>query len=537
MMVQSGTVYSLQELGTEFLAFAQLSNATTQAWELVDNRLSTFYGATLKIPMKKWEDENHNCPYFYISLQHINVTANTYSTYFYAGITPTDELICGDGTYTYSAQNLSPRGYFNQISWEEWHNNPNYSTTILYKYGSTNYPNVFRNSGEFLAISPHTLYDENLWMCEQGGNSCEDVTVVNNGSQTVLNLMPYIANYYNRHDGGYNSQLPSPILFPGSGTPWLTMSNQNKTDFEVSIYGIKYWFVKTDYVGIITYQVFGGDKIPHYQSIAFGMMDGVSEESYMFPLFVAGGNVGISNDIMIFHYINARCPSYVAGNVYDLDLENIALSNSNLLHPTLFNDATVTNFKVLSPQGVWEYITAHKQSVRIVPYYFCNCGSPCSVYEWGSAIEPPTSEDTNLEWNTIFPNMGHESRYKIDTYTVNERLVPYKYSSPLQKVLVCLNDKLNYGENGIIGIIPNVYSSWYKELPDGEIIISGHRYLSVPNGWNDRLYHYPYHVGEIVNNEWQQNVIRPRYDDRNNVLMNYQFTDKLLIPLEEGGWN
>lgn len=537
MMVQSGTVYSLQELGTEFLAFAQLSNASTQAWELVDNRLSTFYGATLKIPMKKWEDENHNCPYFYISLQHINVTANTYSTYFYSTHSATYEHIAGNGGNGWDDRNVyMARGYFNQASGGEWHNNPQFSRNILYKYGSTDHPNVFRNSGEFIAISPHTLYDENLWMCEQGGNSCEDITVGNEKPST-LNLMPFLVNRYNRHDSGSSGSTFVPYLFPGSGTPWLTMSNQNKTDFEVSIYGIKYWFVKTDYVGIITYQVFGGEKKPHYQSIAFGMMDGVSEESYMFPLFVAGGNVGIVNDVFIFYYINARCPSYVAGNVYDLDLENIALSNSNLLHPTFFNGATVTNFKVLSPQGAWKYITAHTQAVSIVPYYFCNCGDPCSVYEWGTAINPPVSDDTGLNWHTLFPNMGCTTRNKIDTYTVNERLVPYKYSSPLQKVITCLNTKLAYGENGIIGIIPNVYSSWYRTLPDGEVTIGGHRYLSVPNGWEERLYHYPYHVGEIVNNEWQQSVIRPRYDNRNNNLMNYQFTDKLLIPLEEGGWN
>ena len=81
MMFQSGKAYSLLDLGQKFLAFAQLSNANTQAWELVDDRLSTFYGATFKIPMKNWKDENDNMPYFYISLQHTNVTTNTYSTY------------------------------------------------------------------------------------------------------------------------------------------------------------------------------------------------------------------------------------------------------------------------------------------------------------------------------------------------------------------------------------------------------------------------------------------------------------------------
>ena len=57
MMYETGNVTSLKDLAEAFLTFAQKSNTTTQAWELVDNRLDSFYGATLKIP--KGDDEGY----------------------------------------------------------------------------------------------------------------------------------------------------------------------------------------------------------------------------------------------------------------------------------------------------------------------------------------------------------------------------------------------------------------------------------------------------------------------------------------------
>ena len=44
---------------------------------------------------------------------------------------------------------------------------------------------------------------------------------------------------------------------------------------------------------------------------------------------------------------------YLMGNVYDLDVHNICMSNSNLLHPTSFNGSVVSNFKIMLPSGLW----------------------------------------------------------------------------------------------------------------------------------------------------------------------------------------
>ena len=78
MLVERGTALTLEELGEKFLTFAQKSNDNTQAWELVDNRLDSFFGATLKVKIPNMTVNNKD-PYFYVSFQHTTVTPTTYS--------------------------------------------------------------------------------------------------------------------------------------------------------------------------------------------------------------------------------------------------------------------------------------------------------------------------------------------------------------------------------------------------------------------------------------------------------------------------
>lgn len=529
MMFQSGKAYSLLDLAQKFITFAQLYNENTQAWILEDNRLQTFYGATFKIPMKKWKDENDNMPYFYISMQHTNVTSSTYSTYINNLGTPQKRvLLYGTGgsweKYNNSLNRMYSTGSYIDSSRDS---EPTFSHAIYTKYGSSNAENVFKNQGEFISICPHTLYDENLWIDEQGGSAGK--------AEGTLNLMNGYKNVYPRSGSSYTTSWVT-REYPTSRVPWLTISNANKSTYEVSTYGLDYWFLKTDYMAIITFRItnFGANE-DLYQSIAFGMLENMKETSYMFPLFVAGGNVGISPDFFVYHPINATCNTCITGNSYDLDMQNIALSNSNLLHSTQEHGSTVTNFMLLSPQGRWKYITSHTQSATVRAYFACP-GYTC-VPGYGLTLESPNDDLSLTGYHVMFPHMGRNARYTIDTYSVNRRFNPHEYSSPLQKVIVFINDNLNYKENGCMGIIPNVYSSWFKSLPCGEITLSGKRYLSIPNAWEGRLWQYPYHIGEIVNYEWEQGTIRTRYDYRNEVLRNYQISDRLIIPLEEGAWS
>ena len=80
MIAESGKVYSLEQLGNAFLTFVKKSNVSTPPWEVLTTTLSTFYGATIRVPITKHK-VNDKVPYFYITLQHTNVTPTTYSEF------------------------------------------------------------------------------------------------------------------------------------------------------------------------------------------------------------------------------------------------------------------------------------------------------------------------------------------------------------------------------------------------------------------------------------------------------------------------
>ena len=55
------------------------------------------------------------------------------------------------------------------------------------------------------------------------------------------------------------------------------------------------------------------------------------------------------------------------------------------------------------------------------------------------------------------------------------------------------------------GTIPHAYSSWSRTIPEGITNIGGKQYLSIPNGWQGRLWHYPWWCGRIYWANGQRN--------------------------------
>ena len=55
------------------------------------------------------------------------------------------------------------------------------------------------------------------------------------------------------------------------------------------------------------------------------------------------------------------------------------------------------------------------------------------------------------------------------------------------------------------GTIPHAYSSWSRTIPEGITNIGGKQYLSIPNGWQGRLWHYPWWCGRIYWSNGQRN--------------------------------
>lgn len=529
-MYLKGTATSLLDMMEQFLTFAQTSDSKTQAWELVDNRLDSFFGATLKIPMKLWT-KNSETPHFYISFQHSSIDKNTYSNWLRGGtsFTPENYTVRGieDGSYLYPEYPIYPlselynHSLYNRI-YEGIYNHT--------KYGTINYENPFKNTGEFVAVSCHTHFNKNLMMCEQGGVTCRNETLrqFNN-----LNLLPIYYEAIKRDktnatvsnvDTG-NKTFPA---FPGTGCPWFVLADENREEYNIKTDsdGFTFWFTKSDYSATITLRLNSCGVQPDiYQSMSFGMMENTDKQSYLFPLFVAGGSQGISQDIWVHNHYDVNNPIYNAGNSYDLDARNICLSNSNLLHPTKFNGSSVSNFRVLSPGGEWRDVFAHLQTASVVKYYSCK-----TIYDWGYPLNSPTSIGYNYHLAT--PSLGEVVKYTTDTYDVNGSLVQNKYDTPFQRIIVALNNNLDSNDNGIVGIVPNAYMSWSRTMPCGEIEIDGENWLSIPNGWENRMWHYPTRVGAIINNEWQNKTIRDTYDRITSAYSDYIMRDRLLIKLE-----
>lgn len=547
-LLEKGTAFTLHEVGRNFIKFAQKSGEEIQAWELVQDRFESFIGATFKVPMKNWEipveselsgdtvlsnsstlvdgitvGNDSNMPCFYISLQYQKVNANTYENYLTTvGNIGFSDLVYGDGQGTQFNVNVPHNRHYSGITQE-------YSVegrTI----SNIQFRNMFNETGEFIAISPHILFDNSLWMCEQGGNACLPLET----NPAILNFRKYIQNVWGCSGTGHTEEVYSPI-FPGTGVPWLTVSDDNLSEYITGANAIHYWFTKTDYNATITFKLANGSSDAVYQSIAFGLLDSVKESAHMFPLFVAGGRTPLKTGIYKYIPLNARCPKPVYGNVYGLNMKDIEMFNSNLLHPTDCCGGTITNFRVMDSNGLWRYIKVHEQSAHIQSFYRCICGGVvCDPVDWGVVLEEPIDDLALGSTDFIFPRAGRNARFTIDTYTVNKEFSRFEYSSPLQKILVFLNDKLHPYDGGCIGFIPNVFVGWFADLPCGEIELGGKKYLSIPCAWDKRMWKYPSRMGSIVNEQDDFEEVEKRWSYYINPLNHQSINDRILIPIDRG---
>lgn len=250
-------------------------------------------------------------------------------------------------------------------------------------------------------------------------------------------------------------------------------------------------------------------------------------DSYLFPLYVGGGNQALSQDIYRFTPTRNDCPTYTAGNVYDLDVKNICLSNSNILHATKFNNADMSNFRIMSPSGEWIDIYNHTQATSIVQHPTCSLNCTANVYS-NILVSPVIGAGMGME--TSFPH-GNSFLHRIDTYTIKEELNQYKHSTNLDRVVVGLKRTIKPETNGLMGVVPNLYSSWSLSAKAGEKEDKGIEYLFVPNGWDGRLWYYPTYVGQLAytENDWaRQNI-------ENRIIGTNVIHGHLVIPLTEEG--
>ena len=481
MIAESGKVYSLEQLGNAFLTFVKKSNVSTPPWEVLTTTLSTFYGATIRVPITKHK-VNDKVPYFYITLQHTNVTPTTYSEFLNQPYHYNSEMY--DRSYTSSA-------------------------------GPTGGTNPFKNNGALLAVGLHTDFDDELWMCEQSHITCDEET------RTQINHSNLVSNVVLQSRGSYSTNAY--VNFPGTGCPWFTISEKNISDYSVATHGIDYWFTRDEYSATITIRIVGlGTKIPRWQSMSFGLLECINDESFMFPLYVAGGSQGISQELFVTG-LTGRYLSPYAGNMYDLSMDNISLANSYLLAPTKFNDSEISNFRVLTPEGIWRNIFAYKQDSKLIPVPICD--GP--TREWGYPLLAPVTY-TEGHSTTAFCS---DNSHMVDTYRVKSGFDKNVSSSPICNISVVLNKNIDHNETGIQGTLTQSYYTWSRTLPCGEVTIKDKKWLSVPNGWEGRKKYYASYIG-IVSHWKNETLLEDAETDRVESSENI-FVYNLLIPLED----
>lgn len=445
-MYKHGQCRTLLQLLEHFTMFAQEGQ---EAWEVINERPNSFFGTTFKA--RGITDGS----FVYISIRHQNVIQNfTYNDWFQKG---------------YLCEDREKDGY-------DYRKEITISTTS--KFGRAD---IFNESGSFLGFNVHNQYDEGLWMCEQGGSF--------NPAKGSLGLLSLRQLKTPKGSTTYETFIEAPI-FPDIGRPLLTLSNTNS-----SLGIIEYWFYKGRNNATIVMKV---DK--YFQTISFGLLDGVDYKTYRFPAYISGGTTGLRNSGWVYTPLYGGNPTNRRGLVITLDIKSTVLSNSNILTSTKMVNSSISNTIVKTADGSWEIYNNYLQDFETKPYHVCND----IVRNWGFPLKQPQKVIGGQ--NSIFPS-DTEFIKLIDFEDVIASYNEYMTPLLIPVTLMRNNQKLK----GVTGFIPKHYALFSKKISDGIVKINGNTYLVLPNGWNDRLYYYPNYLG--VYTLWENNELLDSFND------------------------
>ena len=335
---------------------------------------------------------------------------------------------------------------------------------------------AFNDTGEMIATGLHMSYDPDLWLCEQGNVTCESEA---DDGANHMNLLPF----WDYRDGNPYKRLDIPE-YPSTGCPWLTIADRNISEYGVGEDNkIKYYFSKSNRCATIVFRIIDKNMIYKdcWQTLVFGCFK-YDSYSTISPLYVAGGNQALVPDVWIY-YSNSQ---KVNGLRYMLDMKNPCLSNSNLAYPTDFGDAHMSNFRVLGYDGKWRNVFSLNQTYSEYQYYGV-CRSPEA---WGVPINYPTSITDETQSHIHKPK-----QYLDELYRPNKQKYDLK-DRRLLKYPIEVSVKPEDGHN-IHGSIYNCYMIPDFDKESGEIETKKDTYVLVPNGWDERLWHYPWFLGRI----------------------------------------
>lgn len=481
------------------------------------------YNAIIRYVFDKWELPIHR-DHYYVSLVYQHIDSNTYSSYFintFKGIHHNmgAECFCAEAK-------LSIPQRENVIIWSA---DPKITQHHVGKYGSDHAPNLFMNTGQFIAVVLHTDYSDTLLAHQQfQANTnyeylCQtDTCGENYTGRNLINTLPvrcYLtgAVVAERH----GAHFP---VYPCTGAPWFVMSDKNVADYRFSwntgdnVALIDFWLTFSDAMNCsLTIKVRGHhEELDNWQSISFGRFPYKQTENYSYSLYCAGGSLGISNDIYVFTPISGGPKRHYEGNSYDLDFHNVSWGHpATLLYPNKFNGANTSNFRVLSIEGIWKNIYAMQQDTEIVPWptagpppdYATILGGLFGVMADNDHSLFPTGighlhVDSTIYVNTHGYNNITGRNYLDDSHNIfNTHFIP---------VYIFLSSTRDHFESLQCVTIPDVFCTFDREIYSGEYEAQdGSKYLIIPSGWDGRLYAYDYysspfgHRFKVLNEPWE----------------------------------
>lgn len=384
----------------------------------------------------------------------------------------------------------------------EEYDHSTFDRSVLTKHGSSNRENAFRNTGEFISFGLHTSYDMNLWMCEQG-----DITCNYEEDRQINDIKLLQAHEFRKGHPTKAIDLP---YYPTTGCPWITHSTQDMSNFSISATNkIVYYFVKHKYGGSITVRFHDARRTQAdaWQSIQFGVSN---EFKGNLNMYVVGGNQALSPESWTYYE-----ESHHEGLSYDLSIQNIALSNSNILTPTQLHGANMSNARVFSG-GKWRDYYKCKQDYRTVRYF--SFTKPPAI--WGVPLEEPTS----------YGNTGLNKAF-VDTYLANnEQEDFFKSSVALNPLYMTSVENVNDKNSQVIfSHIPYAYSTNSLTFTEGINKIDGAYYLSVCNGWEDRLWWYKWRCGAVYMKPWENRDVLDEMNLQYGELLQKKMQEKLVL--------
>lgn len=353
-------------------------------------------------------------------------------------------------------------------------------------------PQVIRNTGEALTFNLHTLYDEELPSYEQGGGVCKDLFEFDiEGGGKTANLLNWLKSIPHKdyieldHGGCYTYPARN------TGCSWFTYSDKDKDIYD----SIEFFFIKNNYGGTVTLLFFNSinsSVVPVWQTISFGLVD-VFDDAHKLPLFIAGGTTGLSPDSYTYSYSIPESPPTVVtvtvvGNSYNFNARQLSCQFSNLLYPALLSGCSISNFAVLSEDGVWKYAGNFVQAM------LSKRGGTVSEINDGSNFFVLPTASNNFNYLGALGGGNY--------YEAKDMLPVHLFHGSLP----------NMEERGIIGSIPNHFAV-RTDAHLGIVVVDNKRYLIIPNGWYDRL---PY----VVSGADDESVFRD-LDNANKFLFKY----------------